>query len=179
MGEAIARVLAAGGADIEHITTSTEGAAVNGDIVILAVPYPALTDIVRKYGDQLAGKVVVDVTNPVDFQSFQLAVPADSSAAAELAAALPTSKIVKAFNTTFPGSLVSRAVGSHPTTVLLASDDTEAKDALAAAVTAGGVEAIDAGPLTSARELEAIGFLQIQLAVSQKIGFAGGFSLTK
>jgi predicted dinucleotide-binding enzyme len=179
MGGAIAGILAAGGTDVEHIDTSSENATVTGDIVILAVPYAALSDITAKYGDQLAGKIVVDITNPVDFTTFQLAVPADSSAAAELAAALPASTVLKAFNTNFAGSLIGKSVGQNPTTVLIAGDDENAKSALAAAITAGGVDAIDAGSLAAARELEALGYLQLQLAVGQKIGFTGGFTVTK
>jgi hypothetical protein len=113
MGGAIAGILAAGGTDVEHIDTSSENAIVNGDIVILAVPYAALSDIAAKYGDQLAGKTVVDITNPVDFTTFQLAVPADSSAAAELAAALPASTVLKAFNTNLAGSLAAKSVGQN------------------------------------------------------------------
>lgn len=179
MGSAIAGILAAGGADVEHIDTSSTNATVNGDIVILAVPYPALSAIASAYGDQLVGKVVVDITNPVDFQTFQLAVPTDSSAAAELAQALPQAKVLKAFNTNFAGSLVSKSVGDHSTTVLVAGDDADAKAALADAITAGGVDVIDAGALTAARELEAFGYLQLQLAIGQKIGWTGGFSLTR
>ncbi|KQR89690.1 diguanylate cyclase [Microbacterium sp. Leaf179] len=179
MGGAIAGILAAGGTDVEHINTSSENAIVNGDLVILAVPYTALSDIAGKYGDQLAGKIVVDITNPVDFTTFQLAVPADRSAASELAAALPASIVLKAFNTNFAGSLVSKSVGQNPTTVLIAGDDEAAKATLAAVVTAGGIDAIDAGSLAVARELEAIGYLQLQLAVAQKISFTGGFTVTK
>jgi predicted dinucleotide-binding enzyme len=70
MGSAIASVVEAGGATVEHIDTSSDGARVNGDVVVLAVPYPALTDITARYGDQLAGKIVVDITNPLNFATF-------------------------------------------------------------------------------------------------------------
>jgi predicted dinucleotide-binding enzyme len=179
MGSAIADVLTAGGVDVEHVNSSDQGATINGDIVVLAVPYPALSDIVTQYGDQFAGKTVVDITNPVDFQSFQLAVPSDSSSAAELAQKLPEAKVLKAFNTNFAPSLANRSVGDNPTTVLIAGDDENAKTVLATALTAGGLEAIDAGTLSAARELEAIGYLQLQLGISQKIGFTGGFALIK
>lgn len=179
MGTAIAGVLTAGGTEVEHIDTSSDGATVSGDIVVLAVPYPALGDIVTKYGDQFAGKTIVDITNPVDFQTFQLAVSSDSSSAAGLAQKLPEAKVLKAFNTNFAGTLASKSVGANPTTVLIAGDDEDAKAALASAVTAGGVEALDAGPLAAARELEAIGYLQLKLGISQKIGFTGGFTITK
>jgi predicted dinucleotide-binding enzyme len=180
MGSAIAGVLTAGGATVEHITTADEGASVNGDLVILAVPYPALESITAAYGDQLAGKTVVDITNPVDFQTFDsLTVPADSSAAAELAAALPDARVLKAFNTNFAATLGSQSVGDLPTTVLIAGDDADAKAALADAVTAGGVQAIDAGGLARARELEAVGFLQLTLAVGEKVGWTGGFGIVR
>ncbi|BCF86386.1 dinucleotide-binding protein (plasmid) [Rhodococcus qingshengii] len=179
MGTAIASILAAGGAAIEHVDTSSVDANIKGDIVILAVPYTAVDAIVRAYGSQFAGKIVVDISNPVDFETFQLAVPADSSAAAELAGKVPDATVLKAFNTNFAASLTIKSVGSNPTTVLVAGDDVEAKQALTSAITAAAVDVIDAGELTAARELEAIGFLQLQLAVGQKIGFAGGFTLTR
>jgi len=180
MGTAIASVLAAGGATVDHITTSTPGATVTGDVVVLAVPYPALQEIVASYGDQLAGKVVVDITNPLNFATFDsLVVPVGSSAAAELAAALPASKVLKAFNTTFAGTLASKMVGPNTTTVLVAGDDDDAKSALIAAVTAGGVDRVDAGSLARAHEFEAIGFLLITLAAREAISWTGGFAVVR
>ena len=180
MGTAIAGVLTAGGAVVEHVGSADSDATIGGDIVILAVPYPALGDIAAKYGPQLAGKVVVDITNPLNFETFDsLTVPADSSAAAELAAALPSSRVLKAFNTTFAATLGAKAVGPNKTTVLIAGDDADAKAALAAAITAGGVDAVDAGALSRARELEAVGFLQLTLAVAGKIGWTGGFGIVR
>jgi len=178
MGSAIADILTAGGASVEHITSSDTDRTVNGNLVVLAVPYPALADIVERYADQLAGKVVVDITNPLNFETFDsLVVPASSSAAAELAAALPSARVLTACNTNFAGTLASRTVGGNETTVLVAGDNTDAKQALIGAVTAGGVEAIDAGALSRAHELEAIGFLQLTLAAKEKISGAGGLAV--
>jgi predicted dinucleotide-binding enzyme len=180
MGSAIAGILAAGGADVEHITTSSTGATITGDIVVLAVPYPSLKQIVADYADQLASKIVVDITNPLNFETFDsLTVPAGSSAAAELTAALPDSQVLKAFNTTFAATLASKTVGERPTTVLIAGDDATAKQTLAAAITAGGLTAIDAGALSRAHELEALGFLQLTLAVGEKISWTGGFGIVR
>ena len=181
MGTAIAGVLTAGGATVEHITTAEQGqGTVAGDLVVLAVPYPALDAIVASYGEQLAGKIVVDITNPLNFETFDsLTVPAGSSAAAELAAKLPSSRVLKAFNTTFAATVASKTVGSSPTTVLIAGDDAEAKTTLADAVTAGGLAAVDAGGLNRAHELEALGFLQLSLAAGEKIGWTGGFALNR
>ena len=122
--------------------------------------------------------MVVDITNPLNVETFDsLVVPADGSAAAEIAAALPQSRVLKAFNTTFAATLASGTVGEHTTTVLIAGDDADAKSLLAGIVTAAGLRAIDAGSLRRARELEALGFLQISLAATDKIAWTGGFAV--
>ena len=180
MGTAIDGVFTSGGAVVQHIGSQDTDAVVEGDLVVLAVPYPALAEIAAQYADQLAGKTVVDITNPLNFETFDsLTVPAGSSATVELAKALPQSAVLKAFNTTFAATLGAKTVGPTPTTVLIAGDDSTAKAALAAAVTAGGVEAIDAGALSRAHELEAIGFLQLTLAAGEKIGWTGGFGINR
>ena len=179
MGTAIGGLLAAGGSDVAHVRHEQVGdAPLAGDVVVLAVPYPAVDRIIDAFGDQLAGKVVVDITNPLNFETFDsLVVPAGSSAAALIQAKLPNSKVLKAFNTTFAATLASRHVGDAQTTVLIAGDDPSAKATLAAAVTAGGVAAIDAGSLARAHELEALGFLQLTLAAGEKISWTGGFAV--
>lgn len=151
---------------------------VTGDVVVLALPYSSVRDVIAKRSDQLADKIVVDLTNPVNFETFDsLTVPADSSAAAEVAAELPDSAVLKAFNTNFAGTLAAGSVGPLTTTVLIAGDDADAKAALADVVTAGGLRAVDAGPLARARELESIGFLQITLAANEKVSWTGGFGV--
>jgi len=179
MGTAIGGVLAAGGSDVVHVTQAQVGVApLTGDVVVLAVPYHAVDGIIAAYADQLASKVVVDITNPLNFETFDsLVVPAGGSAAALIQAKLPHSLVLKAFNTTFAATLATKKVGGLPTTVLIAGDDNQAKAALAAAVTAGGVAAIDAGSLSRAHELEALGFLQLTLAVGEKISWTGGFAV--
>ncbi|TLP75745.1 NADPH-dependent F420 reductase [Nesterenkonia sphaerica] len=178
MATAIASVLTKGGATVEHIGSQDKDAAVNGSVAILAVPYPALADISQQYGEKLAGKVVVDISNPLNFETFDsLVVPADGSAAAELAAALPSSTVLKAFNTNFAATLTDQSVGPNRTTVMVAGDDEAAKQQLVAAVQAGGLKAVDAGALKRARELESLGFVQLTLAAGEKIPWNAGFAL--
>jgi NADPH-dependent F420 reductase len=178
MGQAIADVVTKGGNTAELIGHTDSGKPATGEIVVLAVPYPAVADVLATRGDQLAGKVVVDITNPLNFETFDsLTVPADSSAAAEIAAALPQSKVVKALNTTLAATVASGAVGDLPTTVLIAGDDAEAKSQLADVLTDGGLRVIDAGGLRRARELEALAFLQITLAAQEKLPWTGGFAV--
>lgn len=178
MGQAIAGVVTKGGNTVETLGSGDTGKQATGDIVVLAVPYPAISDVVGQRRDQLAGKIVVDVSNPLNFETFDsLLVAPDGSAAAELAEALPESRVLKAFNTNFAATLAARRVGPLATTVLIAGDDADAKATLAGVIAAGGLEAIDAGPLRRARELEAVGFLQLTLAVHEKIPWTGGIGI--
>jgi predicted dinucleotide-binding enzyme len=193
MGAAIAAIAARGGADVQIVgrsehaeqvaaevggTFATEKDRITGDIVVLAVPYPALAEIAETYAAQLAGKVVVDISNPVDFATFDgLVVPEGSSAAAELAALLPASRVVKAFNTNFAATLASGELGDVPTRVVIAGDDDEAKALLRGVVETGGLSVADAGSLKRARELEAMGFLQMVLAVREQVAWTGGFAV--
>ena len=181
MGTAIAGVLTKGGATVEHIgSADSDIATINGDVVILAVPYPAVESIIASHKDALAGKTVIDITNPLNFETFDsLVVPVGSSTTAEIQAQLPTSRVLKAFNTNFAATLATGKVGDITTTVLVAGDDEDAKNALITDVNAGGLDALDAGSLKRAHELEAVGFLQLTLAGSEKIGWAGGFGLVK
>jgi len=178
MAQAISRIVTAGGNTVEVFGQADADRPVTGDIVVLAIPFPAVAGVVAKRADELAGKVVVDITNPLNFATFDsLVVPADGSATAEIAAALPQSRVLKAFNTNFAATLSSGAVGQLPTTVLVAGDDADAKALLVGVVSAGGLRAVDAGALSRARELEAIGFLQLTLGVSEKVSWTGGFGL--
>ncbi len=167
MGSAIGAIFTAGGAEVDHITSASPASGIKGDIVVLAVPYGAVGDIVAKYGDQLAGKVVVDVTNPIDFSTFTFVVPADGSGTSEIANLLPASKVVKGFNTTFAQTLADPSRGA---VVLVAGDDDDAKADVISGIKAGGFAAVDGGALSAARELEAFAKLQIQLAMGGKIG---------
>lgn len=181
MGTAIAGILSKGGATavtLSHDEAAT--ATVQGDVVVLAVPYPAVDEIIAKHREALAGKTIIDITNPLNFDTFdELVVPAGSSAAAEIQAKLPESKVLKAFNTTFAATLSSGKLGDLTTTVLVAGDDEAAKSALITDVNAGGLDALDAGSLKRAHELEAVGFLQLTLAGAEKIGWTGGLALIK
>jgi predicted dinucleotide-binding enzyme len=194
IGAAVARLALKAGAEVQvltrdpakaaavdpAVTPGTVGDAVTGEIVVLALPYPALADVAGRYTDGFAGRVVVDVTNPVDFATFDaLVVPAGSSATAELAERLPQARVLKAFNTTFAATLATGTVGDRPTTVLVAGDDADAKAALSGIVEGAGLRAVDAGSLRRAHELEALGFLQMTLAASEQTSWTTGFVLER
>jgi 8-hydroxy-5-deazaflavin:NADPH oxidoreductase len=153
------------------VATGTVGDAVTGDVVVLAIPYDAIDDVLGRYDGQLDGKTVVDITNPVDFSDFTPVNVEAGSAAQEIAAKAPAAKVVKAFNTTFAGTLVEGKVAGEQLDVLIASDDEQAKASVKQLVESGGLRAIDAGSLARAHELEAVGYLHMALQESLGTGF--------
>lgn len=90
---------------------------------------------------------------------------------------LPNSRVLEAFNTTVAGTLAAGTVGPLTTTVLIAGDDADAKATLVGVMTSGGLKAIDVGLLKRAREMEALGFLQISLVANEKLSWNGGFGI--
>ncbi len=179
MGQAIGKNLEMAGNQVKYLGHETD--AELGDIVVLAVPYSAIDGILKNYENALKNKIVVDITNPVDFDTFdRLLVPSDSSVAAEVQKKLPESQVIKAFNTNFAATLNTGKVnGESQTTVFMASDFDEAKNKLADALKGSPLAVIDAGSLKRAREMEAFGFFQMTLAAREKITWTGGFSVVK
>ena len=153
------------------------GDPISGDIVVLAVYYPAARETVEQYGDALAGKVVIDITNPVNESFDGLVTPPDGSAAQELARSAPGARVVKAFNTTFAGTLSEGRVGDQPLDVFIAGDDEDAKTTVARLAEDGGLNPIDAGPLKNARLLEPFAYFNIQLGYALGMGTQIGFKL--
>jgi 8-hydroxy-5-deazaflavin:NADPH oxidoreductase len=194
IGGAVAQLALKAGADVQvlardaakaaavdpAVTAGTIGDAVTGEIVVLALPYGAVAEVLAQYPDGLAGRTVVETTNPLDFSTFDaLVVPTGSSATAEIAATIPHANVLKAFNTNFAATLASGTVGAVGTAVLVAGDDADAKAALVALVEAGGLRGVDAGSLKRAHELEALGFLQLTLAAGEKTQWTTGFALER
>lgn len=180
MSQALQSLFTRAGAPVQVIThQDLASSAVEGEVVILAVPFTAVTEIAGSLGTKLDGKVVVDITNVLDFSTFTpLKLPA-GSAAAELATAAPNARVVKAFNTNFAATLASGLVASAPISVLIAGDDADAKKTLSDVVTSSGAAVFDLGGLDRAAELESLGFTQLLLAATNQIGWTNGFALYK
>jgi NADPH-dependent F420 reductase len=169
------RGAAQGGATVE---AAGPGAELRGEVVIFAVYYPGTLDITRELGESLAGKVVVDISNPLNETYDGLATAPGTSAAEEVAAALPAgARVVKAFNTTFSGTLVEGQVAGQPLDVFIAGDDEGAKETVAQLVRDGGLRAIDVGPLERARQLEGLGFVIITLQQPLGLNFQSAWKL--
>jgi predicted dinucleotide-binding enzyme len=145
------------------VRSGTVGDPLSGDVVVLAVWYQALDDVLGRYAGQLAGKTVIDITNPVDPQSYAPLTVEAGSAAQEIAAKAPGAKVVKAFNTTFAGSLIEGQVAGQPLDVFIASDDDEAKAVVRELAESAGLRVLDAGPLAIARQLEGAGYLHMAI----------------
>jgi predicted dinucleotide-binding enzyme len=150
-----------------------------GDVVVLAVWYGVNIELAKRFGSKLSGKVVVDIANPLNSTYDGLSISPDTSSAEELAKAVPGVKVVKAFNTTFAGTLAAGKVNGQPLDVFLAGDDDAAKAKVAQLVTDGGLVAIDAGPLLRSRQLEALALLGITLQMKHNLGFATAWKLVR
>jgi 8-hydroxy-5-deazaflavin:NADPH oxidoreductase len=146
-------------------TTGTFGAAPAGDIVILALPYAVVLDVVKQYGEKLSGKLVIDITNPVASNLTSFVTPDGSFGAQEVAKAAPADAIVvKAFNTQFAGALgVGSVKGRPPLDIFLAGDDAQAKARVSTFVASLGLRPMDTGPLPMARTLEHATLLTLAL----------------
>jgi predicted dinucleotide-binding enzyme len=142
-------------------TTGEWGAVPAGDIVIVAVLYASVVPIVAEYGDALAGKVIVDISNPFNSAADGLAHPEDTSIAQEAAKAAPASaSVVKAFNTIF-GHVLEKG---RPLDVFIAGDNAQAKAGLEAFIESLGLRPLDVGDLKMANWLEGAGLVVMGLA---------------
>jgi predicted dinucleotide-binding enzyme len=142
-------------------TVGTFGAAPVGDIVVLAVPYTSAVRVVAQYGEALAGKVIIDISNTFNADATALVTTDGTSGAQEIAKAAPSSAhVVKAFNTVF-GHVLAQG---RPLDVLFAGDDEQAKASVSAFIESLGLRPLDVGGLEMARSLEGVGLLLMGLA---------------
>jgi predicted dinucleotide-binding enzyme len=151
----------------ESVIDAVKGA----DVVVLAVPYSALEAVASEIRDHVADKVVVDVTNPMG------QAPAGTSAAQQLAAWLPTARVVKAFNTTFAGLLSNPAAHGQTLDALYATDDAPAAATVSELIRSIGFRPVFAGGLAHAAQMEAMAGLNIQLQIATKGDWRSSFVL--
>jgi NADPH-dependent F420 reductase len=151
-----------------------------GEVVILAVWYGVNIELVKKLGSRLSGKVVVEISNPLNSTYDGLAIDPNTSSAEEVAKAVSAGvKVVKAFNTTFAGTLVAGKVADIPLDVFIAGDDDAAKQKVSRLIEDGGMVPVDTGALHRARQLEALALLGITLQMKHNLGFTTGWNLTR
>lgn len=165
----------------EELGGSAKGSAsedpIEGDLVVFAIYYPQ-DQALDQYADQLEGKVVVDISNPVNVETWdELATPPGTSSAEQMAAKLSSSRVVKAFNTTFSGTLVKGEVGGQRLDVFIAGDDDGAKQQVRELAESGGLNVVDAGPLKRAQQLEQAGFLHMKVQDSLGSGYGSALKV--
>jgi 8-hydroxy-5-deazaflavin:NADPH oxidoreductase len=142
-------------------TAGTFGTVPVGDVVVLAVPYTSAVPVVARYGDALAGKIIIDISNTFDADATGLLTPEGTSGAQEIAKAAPASAyVVKAFNTVFAHVLVQE----RRLDVFFAGDDAGAKASVSVFIESLGLRPLDVGGLEMARWLEGVGPLLMGLA---------------
>jgi predicted dinucleotide-binding enzyme len=142
-------------------TVGTFGGRPASDIVILAVLYSGVVDVIKHYGDALSGKVLVDITNPFNADATGLLTTPGDSASQQIAAAAPEgTEVVKAFNTIF-GSVLAE---DKPVDVFFAGDSAQAKERVATLLERLGMRPLDAGGIEMAYVLEWAGILLVGLA---------------
>ncbi len=181
VGSALARGLSRGGHEVRAVGRDkavVRATASWADIVLLAVPFGALDEIIAEVRESVAGKTVIDVTNALDAK-MNLAVGFTTSGAEELQRKLLKSHVVKAFNTVFAQHMDTGRIGDKPLTALVVGDDAGAKKTVLELARGIGFDAVDAGPLKNARLLEPLAFLNIQLGYVLGMGTQIGFALLR
>jgi NADPH-dependent F420 reductase len=156
-----------------RVAASSREAAADADVIVLAVPATALGDLATELSDLATGKAVVDVSNqPIPNPSGD-----DTSAAESLQARLPEAHVVKAFNTVFASQQAHPVVDGIQLDGYVAGDDPAAKEKVLDLVRSIGLRPIDVGPLTMARALEALAWLNISLNMNNKWPWQTGWKL--
>ncbi len=156
---------------------SVRDAAEQADIVILAIPYGAASDVATEIQSVVSGKVVIDVTNPLSADGSGLATEPGTSAAEQIARWLPGARVVKAFNTMFAAVHGNPKAHGQQLDGLFATDDEVAREKVAQLLTSMGFRPVWVGPLSRARELEAMGYLNIALQMATNGDWQATFTL--
>jgi 8-hydroxy-5-deazaflavin:NADPH oxidoreductase len=157
-------------------TTSNSEAVADSDIVVLAVPYGVAGDVATEIADQVGDRIVLDVTNPLkpDLSGLQTE---GTSGAELLQKRLPQAKVVKAFNTVFAGNQADPTVDGTQLDGFVAGDDPDAKKQVLHLLEEIGYRPIDVGPLSFARYLEGMAFLNIALNAKNNWSWQSGWKL--
>ena len=161
-------------AAINDLVRATDIAAAvsKSDIVVLAVPYGEAADALRNAGD-LAGKLLIDITNPLTADYMALTIGHTTSAAEEIQKLAPSASVVKAFNTIFAQILQGGGtIAGVGATVFIAGDDDSANERVAAIVAKAGLKALKTGGLKNSRYLEPLAGLNIALGYGRGFGTA-------
>ena len=162
-----------GGADTQSFA---QGAA-SADVILLAIPFTAVKEVLHPLANTLAGKLIIDCTNPLNTDWSPLSLGKNNSAAEEIAQLVPNAQVVKAFNTIFADVMTPERQNRDGLriTAFIAGDDAQARQKVAQMAEHAGFAALEVGSLKIARYLEALAHLNIQIAVNQAGGTNAAF----
>ena len=152
-------------------------AIIAGEVVFFAIPFTAYEDLLPSLETHLSGKIVVDVSNPLNDDWSPLNLGSDNSAGEIVSKLLPSSKVVKAFNTIFADIMTDTGLNrkGNKVTAFIAGNDENAVDVIKSLASDMGTMPIVVGGIENARYLEAVAHLNIQLAVGQGGGTNAAF----
>jgi 8-hydroxy-5-deazaflavin:NADPH oxidoreductase len=157
---------------------NVRAAAQFGEVVVLAVPFDAIEEVLRRAGD-LAGKIVIDCTNPLTPDFRDLSIGFTSSGGERVAALAEGASVFKTLNQTGFATMAEPVFDGHRSVMFVAGDDGEHKTTVIELIAELGFETVDAGPLKAARLLEPLAMLWIHLAHSQGLGRDFAFALLR
>ncbi len=160
-----------------QVATSNAAAAAAADVVVLAIPFSSVPEVAAEIAQAVAGKPVIDATNRMSFGADGPAIDTTSSNAEDLAALLPDARVVKAFNTVFASNQADPIVEETQLSGFVAADDAEATATVLALVASIGLEPVYVGPLSRARQLEGLAFLNITLNIANNGSWQSGWKL--
>jgi 8-hydroxy-5-deazaflavin:NADPH oxidoreductase len=155
---------------------SSRAAAESAEVVVLAVPYTAVPEVLNEIGSALDGKVLIDATNPLKADYSGLAT-SGTSGAEEIQKQVPGARVVKAFNTQFAARQADPTVHGLRADGYVAGDDEDAKATVLALVEAIGFNPVDAGDLAMAQYLEGMAWLNITLQMKNGWSWQAGWKL--
>lgn len=184
LGTALSRLIKSAGHDTQVGSRAPETGQVTyetaiseSDVVILAVPFSALDDLLPDLSEALAGKIVIDATNPLEDDWSPRLLGQENSAGERVQALLPNSTVVKAFNTVFADIMNEAGLhrGDMRATAFIASDNAEAGNLVCGLASDIGFAPRFTGPLTTGRYLEAMAHLNIAIGIGQQGGTGAAF----
>lgn len=163
-------------ADVEAAVCPAE-ATWEADIIILAVPFNAESEIASKIREVANQKIVISIANPLNETYNGLVTSPDTSAAEELQKLLPNSKVIKAFNTTFAADFSTPVIDGKQADAFIAGNDEEALQTVSEIVNTAGFNPIVAGNLSVSRTLENMQLLLIQLGIKYNYNWLAGWKI--
>ncbi len=157
--------------------SSSAAAAAIADVIVLAVPFSSIPEIAAEIATAVGGKPVVDATNRMSFGAEGADIDTTTSNAEELATLLPGTSIVKAFNTVFASNQGDPITDGVQLDGFVAANDEAAKAMVLDLVASIGLNPVDVGPLSRARQLEGLAFLNITLNIANGGSWQSGWKL--